>query len=187
MEEQNEQQKTVAERHLNPETQVPGYKFMTKKEFWIRFPIWVIISLVVPICFIAWKFDVFHTQTNVATETRLTGWGVLCLIIVGWFVIKLLEEVKAGFHKGTMVRQCLDGARWLIPLFILIFVLDSLKDNIADIEQFLIVFVVCEAVALPINPVVRWAWERNIEIKMGSFSSVLRSAISGALKDSQKQ
>jgi hypothetical protein len=183
----DEQQKLTQGLGTNPETQIPGYKFMTKKEFWIRFSIWVTISLILPLAFIMWKFDVFHAQAEGTTDRRITGWGVICVMIMGWFIIKLVEEVKAGFHKGSMARQCLDGIRWLIPLFILIFVLDNLKDNIADVETFLIVFVACEAVAIPINPVIRWAWERNIEIKMGSFGAVLRSAISGALKDSQKK
>lgn len=153
-------------------------KKMSAKQFWIRFVIWVLIAIIAPIGFMFYKYDmIVKVHTNESDSYSVTGWGVLACIIVAFFLLYVVKEARKGMPYGSMVSQCIDGYALLIPAIIFIFLLDSIKDSIAAFEQVMIALVICEAVAVPINPMRRWAWEHNIEMKGNFFVNVISKAL----------
>ena len=154
---------------------------MSTKQFWVRFVAWVVIAVLAPIGFMFYRYDMFvKVHVEEAESISMTGWGVFACIIVAVFLLYVIREAKKGMPYGSMFSQCVDGYTLLIPMIILIFILDSIKDNIAAFEQVMIFLTICEAIAVPINPMRRWAFEHNIEMK-GNF---LVNAISKAIKKS---
>lgn len=151
---------------------------MSGKQFWIRFVIWIAVAILAPIGFMFYKYDmIVKTHTEASDGYSMTGWGVLGCIIVTVFLLYVIHEAKKGLSYGSMLSQCIDGYALLIPGVVLIFLLDAIKDNIAAFEQVLIAFVICEAIAVPINPMRRWAFEHNIEMKGHFFTDIISKAI----------
>jgi cation transport ATPase len=154
---------------------------MSRKEFWIRFSLWISFAVIAPIGFLAWRYGLFTSSEG--AKTSLNGWGILAVIILGIFFIYMIKEAKKGMPEGSMLVQCLDGYGILIPLVLLILLLDGIKDSIAYFEEVLIVLVVCEGIAVPINPMRKWAAQNNIERGSNLLSSSIKKALRETLKD----
>ena len=161
-------------------------KKMSTKEFWIRFGIWVTVAILCPIGFMFYRFDmIVKTHTEASDGYAMTGWGVFAIIIVAVFLLYVIKEARKGLSYGSMLSQCIDGYALLIPVILIIFLLDAIKDNIAAFEQVLIVLAICEAVAVPINPMRRWALEHNIEMKGNFFTNVIGKGIKKSKENSE--
>lgn len=154
-------------------------KKMTTGEFWIRFSLWTLFAVVVPIGFIAWRFGLFKPTDNTVqtTSLKLSGWGIIGVIIIGIFILAIIRQAKKGLPYGSMLCQCIDGYSLLIPLLLAVLVIDGVKDNIDKFEQILIVTLVSEAVGIPINPMRRWAMEHNIERSSNILTKIIKEAI----------
>jgi hypothetical protein len=145
---------------------------MGRKQFILRLSLWVIVAAIVPVCFLFFKYGfVSHG------EARLTGWGVFAIIVTGLILIGMVREVLKGLPYGSMMRQCITGVLKLIPLFCVIMLLDAVKNSVQQLEEFLIVLLICEAVAVPINPIPRWAAENSIDMQKKAVSEIARNAI----------
>lgn len=122
--------------------------------FWLRFAGWVLFGAVLPFLFIALRFSLFKKMSGFA----LNGWGILAVIIVAVFFLYLVRCVRKGFsHKNIFVTQCINGlCRVIIPL---IGIYAIIKISIANLNLFLEALgcvILCEACAIPLNPMPMW-------------------------------
>lgn len=139
---------------------------MGTKQFVIRLILWFLFACAVPVGYLAYKYDIF----NGGSKHGVTGWGVLAFLVTSVFMITLIREVLIGLPKGSMVRQCIKGLLGLIPLFLFILLVDKVKNSMAEFETFLIILLISEAIAVPINPLPKWGVQNNIEfMKMGAL------------------
>lgn len=153
---------------------------MTRKEFWIRFCLWVLFAAVIPVTYIAVRYGIFSAKDE---PYRLTGWGVIAIIVVGVFMTSLAKEVVVGMPKGSMVRQCVSGFLKIMPLFLFVFVIHAIKESIDAFESFLVVLVTCEAIAVPLNPMPKWSTMNGVDLDEESFFRALSSALFGKKED----
>ena len=153
-------------------------KKMTKKEFWIRFGIWFFLAVAVPFTYVACAYGLFENK-----GTTLSGWGVVALIFVIVMLFNIIKQARAGFPKGTMARQCIDGYLILIPIFGALLLVHSVKNSLAEFEKFLIVMILCEAVAVPVNPMPKWAAQNRIKGTENAFAMAFRRMV---LKEKEK-
>lgn len=153
-------------------------KKMSKRQFWIRFCLWSLFAVVAPIAFLAWRYGLFTTvQSEAQVKTSLSGWGIMAVIIVSFFLLYIVKEAKKSVPKSSMLSQCLDGYSLLIIPFLLVLMLESIKDNIENFIELLIAIIICEAIAIPINPMRRWAFENKIDIQTNIISEAIKSAL----------
>lgn len=143
------------------------------KKFWVQFSLFLIFSLVIPISFIAFRFKLFSTTRQINTIT-IWAFIVLCiLILVVSLLIKIyLDGVKT---KYSLLKQILQGLiRVVFPiglcLLLTIFMRKILIDNVEsmlkglnNLVQVLIVCLVCEGIAIVINPLPKWSFDNNVE------------------------
>ena len=149
-------------------------KKMSAKEFWIRFGIWLAFAFLVPVIYIFIAFGIFK---NVDTGTKLSGWGVIGVIFTCTMLTIVISDAKKGLTYGNMFRQCVDGYSVLIWLIGFIFLIDKIKNNAQQFENFLIVVLISEAIAVPINPLRKWAEEHNIERGENFWRRTIRRAL----------
>ena len=149
-------------------------KKMSTKEFWIRFGIWISFALLIPVAFIFVAFGIFKEGD---TGTKLSGWGVIGVIFACTMVTIVISDAKKGLTYGNMVRQCIDGYSVLVWLIGFIFLIDKIKNNAQQFEHFLIVVLISEAIAVPINPLRKWAEEHNIERGENFWKRTIRRAL----------
>lgn len=161
-----------------------GYRKMSTAEFWIRFSIWVLLALVAPLVYIAVAYGMFTTSKG--GDTCLTGWGTVAIMFTCIMLMVIVSQAKKGMRYGSMARQCIDGYTVLIPIFCLIVLLEAIKGNIESFERFLIVMIICEAIAIPVNPMRKWAEQNHIERAEGFITRTLKKAFGKDKKEEKK-
>lgn len=154
-----------------------SYK-MTKEEkqnFIIRACMWVLFSCVIPVLFIGYRYDLFKK----AGELQLSGWGLIALVIVFVFCITFVKYIKSGMTEWSMLKQVLNGVgKVIIPLMGLLCVIMAISSNIKYFEQALCCVIICEAIAIPINPFPQWIYKKT-NGKLESTLDFLANKIKG--------
>ena len=150
---------------------------MSKAEFWIRFAIWVTLAAVVPFVYMAVAYGLFSSGGGSAKS--LSGWGVVAIIFVSIVLIYIINQTKNSLPAGNFMRQCISGFMALIPLFAAILIIHSVRNVLDEFERFLIVVLICEAIAVPVNPLPKWAMDNNIKLAEVTLFTAFSRALGG--------
>ena len=154
---------------------------MSKKKgiFIIRLIFYVCFSLIAPLAFLVWRFQLFQTVSKVSVG----GWGLILIIFFIVYIWKLVNSVRQGMKFG-IPKQILDGLCGItIPLFTTYWILWWLNGCIEELIEFVLVLTVCETVAIPINPIKKWQYENHKEI----FETDIFSLIKKIKKSDEKK
>ena len=131
--------------------------------FWTRFVLWASCACVLPFLFIAFRFDLFKQISKI----NFGGWGIIAIAIVAIFAIVVLRYVMMAYKtKYSFWAQCLSGVcKVIIPLVCLYAMLYAAKSNIDNFLQALGCTILCEAIAIPINPMPKWVYDMQQDVK----------------------
>ena len=139
-----------------------------KTVFAIRFVLWAACAAVLPFAFIAWRYDIFTTESKI----KLTGWGFIAVIILIVFVSTLIKYIYKGLKPG-LAKQCVFGfVSIVLPLVILYLLITSIEANMRLFKQALGRTILCEAVGIPLNPFPAWLAKRAKEDKAKEAETV---------------
>lgn len=126
--------------------------------FWARFISWALFACLAPVGFIAWRFQLFSKVSAV----QFGGWGILAVIIIAVFLITIFKYVCKGMMRWSMTKQIIMGlCKVTIPLIALYWILWAISANITIFLQALAVVIVCETIAIPVNPLPQWVDEKT--------------------------
>lgn len=143
------------------------------KVFILRLAAWIVFSLILPVCFILFRFDIFHKEPRFA----LGFWGVVVIGIILAFVISTLRYV-CKLMPFSMASQCISGfSRVILPLGLILVVLVVLRNNLDVFIQTLSVVLVSEAIAIPINPLPKWIHTHLTEEQQKRVSNIMDLAL----------
>jgi len=132
---------------------------MSKKQFWIRFGLFMLFSCIIPFIFIAFRYKIFNKVSNIS----LSGWGLIGILIVIVFVFYIVKSINK-IKKWSMTKQIFLGIfRIIIPLLCLYFALNAIKTNIDLFMQSLLMVIACESIAIPINPIPKMQEESEVD------------------------
>lgn len=147
-------------------TEVVEVENEKKKErniFITRVVLFSIFACVLPFVFIGWRYDIFRVNNKISPRVSLTGWGFLAILIVFFFVRYCMNILKHSI-PFSMTHQFLSGIiKIIMPLLLLLFVINALENSIAFFKQALIVTIICEGVAIPLNPFPKFMHDKGIE------------------------
>lgn len=130
-----------------------------KTVFTIRLIAWALFSAILPFIFIVWRYGIFQTNCTI----KLTGWGIIGVIIIIVFAITLLKYVYKAMKPG-LFRQCVEGVcKILLPLTILLLLVVEIESHISLVKQALGCVIVCEIIGIPLNPFPAYLEKRRIE------------------------
>ena len=133
---------------------------------------WVLTSCVAPIAVFSVKFGLFdRSGYEVVTDelgnivsvnpTALNGWGIISCVIVLWTVVQILKDVKDSYTGYSFIKQCIDGVLKVMPFVIAFTICFFLRDALNEIMDCLIVVIIARLVAVPLNPLPKWKFERK--------------------------
>ena len=130
-----------------------------KTVFWTRFVLWALLAAILPFLFIAFRFGIFKKVSDIS----VSGWCILGIIIVVAFAFYLVRCLRVALKgRSPFFLQIVNGlCKIVIPLLCLYFFVDSLQGKMVVFEQALIVVIVCETLAIPINPMPVWVDKMN--------------------------
>lgn len=138
--------------------------------FWSRMVGWTGVGVAAPVAAFATKFGLFTSQEPVVDALgntvqqggiALNGWGIVCCLLVGNYIMQILKEVIAANQGYSMTKQMYDGVVKLIPYVIAYGVCFFLNGVIGQIMYCLAVLIVCRLVAIPLNPLPKWRFEKT--------------------------
>lgn len=131
---------------------------MNWKKFTIQLILWLIFVAVIPIIAIAHKYEFTKKGTMKFTGAGIiAGVVVFIVVMVGFFYILKL-------FKWSMIKQIITGIMIVItPLMFLLSLTDLIANNIQNIKYVLIVSIISEFIAIPLNPIPRMIYEKNIK------------------------
>ena len=154
-----EEKKTIAE-WLNEH---PRAVFLT------RAAAWAIFAGGLPFAFIAWRYGIFKDQGSIV----ISGWGILGIVFLAVVFLAIASYVKQGMRPGFF-KQCVSGfCKIILPLTALMLIIQGIKNDIQLFENALGVTIVCEIIAIPINPFPEWLEKRKKELKLEEQESFL--------------
>lgn len=142
------------------ETQEGGKKALSEKgKFWLLFGLWCLFACILPICFIGWRYDLFGGNA----ELRLSGWGLIAIIIAFAFGMAVFRYAKIAFKaEFSYLWQCVSGFfKVVFPLLLVALALNTIKTDVDRMVQALTVVAIFEAVAVPLNPMPRWVYDKT--------------------------
>ena len=142
--------------------------------FWLRMLGYVGAGVAAPISTFAIKFGLFNTYgyeqvtdelgNVVGTRVALNGWGIVSVILAGFFFISMFKEIVDSYSGYSMAKQCLVGVyKKIVPLAIAIGVFYFLKGVIDQIIFCLTTIGICQIVAIPMDPLPKLSAERGKE------------------------
>ena len=102
-------------------------------------------------------------------------WGLIAIIILIVFVLKLFNGLRKGMKPG-IAKQTIDTiCKITIPIIVFIFTFDWMSSFAEEFTQFLIVLVICETIAGVVNPLPQWCFENNIDMTTGILKEIMSS------------
>ena len=144
-----------------------------KKIFVIRLILFTIFACLLPFVFIAYRYNLFKK----VSELSLSGWGLVAIIIVFLFSAYIYKMIKKGLPY-SMFTQCLTGVcKIIVPLVCLYLGIEALKNSIDLFSQALLFCIICELIAIPLNPFPKWVEEtkdKKIDSVLGKFVDKLK-------------
>lgn len=131
---------------------------MSWKRFAIQLILWLVFVAVIPIISIVDKYDLIKNGT-----LKYTGWGIIVGVILFVTIMVILGYILK-LIKWSMTKQILTGAMIVVvPLIFLFILTDLITKNIDNIKYILIVSIISESIAIPLNPFPRMIYEKNIK------------------------
>lgn len=134
-----------------------------KTVFWTRFALWALFAAGLPFAFIFWRFDLFKT----VAKTQISGWELIAIVILAVFVFTVIRYIKIALKaKYSLIAQILGGfCKIIVPLVAFLLILNSVKENVELMIQVVSCVTLCEAVAIPLNPLPKWAYEMQKNVR----------------------
>lgn len=143
---------------------------MSKKEFWIRFAVYVLFGGLLPAMFLIFRFKLFSKINSITVG----GWGLVCIIFLCGFFISMAKAVKKGLPYSFWTQVLNGVSKVIVPLLGAILAIYCLQDSIKQLLEFLIVVFVCEVIAIPVNPFPKWIHINKLNENEESLYSVLK-------------
>lgn len=142
--------------------------------FWLRMAGYMLAGVGAPITTFAIKFGLFDTYgyetvtdelgNIVGTRIALNGWGIISVVLTGFFFINMLQQIVESYSGYSMTKQVLMGVyRKILPLAIAIGVCYFLKGVLDQVIFCLITIGISQIVAIPLNPLPKWSADRGEE------------------------
>jgi len=139
-----------------------------KKQFWIKMIMFLLFSLILPCIYLTIRFNLFAQTTTI----KITLWAIILIAIIITTCVVMLKYWLAGMKaKYSLLKQIVMGLiKVILPLTIILLGaiyfrgrIDVIAVNIKVFIEALIVIICCEAVAIVVNPLPKWAFENNVE------------------------
>lgn len=142
---------------------------MTKKVFIARLCLYILFGLIVPVCFLSWRFELF----NKVTKMSFSIWGLVAIVTIIIFILKLFNSIRKGLKYGIAKQVADTICKITVPLLIVAVTFEWMNDFSKEFVQFLVVLIICETIGGFINPIPQWCFENNIEQTGGIFKKIL--------------
>lgn len=145
---------------MNEETE---NKKKETKIFVIRIVLFTLFGCVLPFIFIAWRYDIFRVEKEVSAKVSLTGWGFIA-IVIAFFFFRYIYKTLKSIMPYSYAYQIINGfLKVILPLILVYIVASGIAKSINLFKQALSVTIICEIVAIFVNPFPKFLHDKGVE------------------------
>lgn len=145
---------------MNEETE---NKKKETKIFVIRIVLFTLFGCVLPFIFIAWRYDIFRVEKEVSAKVSLTGWGFIA-IVIAFFFFRYIYKTLKSIMPYSYACQIINGfLKVILPLILVYIVASGIAKSINLFKQALSVTIICEIVAIFVNPFPKFLHDKGVE------------------------
>lgn len=114
-----------------------------------------------PVVYLIVRFNLFQTKS----EIQINLWTIVAVIVLVGVLSTIIHYCIASLKtKYFWWKQILVGfVKVILPLILILFVVTWLAENMVIMQEVLKVIILCEAVAIVINPFPKWCFDNNID------------------------
>ena len=141
---------------------------MEKKIFLARLILFTIFACVLPFSFIAWRYHIFTTLNSIS----LSGWGIIAIVIALVFIVYVARMLKRGMPYSMLTQRIGGLLKVTLPLVLLYVVVNAIKNQSEIFLQALLVVIISETIAIPINPFPKWLNDNQIKKEDSYFEKL---------------
>ena len=151
-----------------------------KTTFWSRFVLWALCAGVLPFLFIVLRFKLFSK----VSQLQIGGWGIIAIILAAFFILTIIRYIKLAFSaKYSLTGQILGGiCKIILPLGVFMAILVSVRDSVDTMIQVMGVVIACELVAIPLNPLPKWAHDMQKDVRDSEKKEAMDYLLDGFFK-----
>jgi hypothetical protein len=131
--------------------------------FWARFTTWFSLSVVAPAAVIITQYEIFSESQS---TTKITGMGLIALISIGGGVFYIVKSLSDASHNPWVDGMVKGFTRVILPLLGIYLLTGIVAHNLEKIRIIVLVSLLSESIALPINPLPQYVAAKKKEIKM---------------------
>lgn len=131
--------------------------------FWTRATLWSIFAIIIPAGVIFTQYEIFTQRDSL---TKVTGWGLVFLISIAggvFYIIKSLGEAEDNPWINGMARGVKNV---ILPLLLIYYLTGIIAFNLVKFNTILIVTLIAEGIAIPLNPFPEYIHQRRQEKKV---------------------
>jgi hypothetical protein len=122
-----------------------------KTVFTLRLIGFVLVGIIGPLIIIYSQYQMFSPQ--VPNSVKVHGWGIIAAIILFSGIYYVITSLAQAFSNYG-VRQIMSGVgKVIIPLVIAYLLAGTIAFNIDKIRIILLGILICQAIAIPLNPI----------------------------------
>ncbi len=134
-----------------------------KATFGVRLFSWFLFAAILPFLFLVWRFELFQPNSKV----NFGGWGMIGVILIFIVLMVMVRYVRQVVSvKNVFAAQCLNGVcRVVLPLTAVLVTFWVIRNELDIFIQFLGCLIVCELIAIPLNPMPEWVAQHQSELK----------------------
>lgn len=142
--------------------------------FICRLIAFIIFGAIAPCCFIMWRYGIF---TNGEVRFTTAGWGFIAGLIL-FFLLRYIFKQVGDVLPDSLFTQVVNGfMKVILPLLLVYFLLNSLKDSLDLLIQCVLAITLCETIAIVVNPFPKWRYDHHIDERNKSFTDFARTFV----------
>lgn len=124
------------------------------QQFWLRMVGFVVLTFVLPVASIAWKFGLL---TEREAGYKLTGWGILAALFISMGLFSLIKKYTKDLPHSAL-KQFLDTVLYVvIPLGFATSILYLIQDTFEEVYFVVRVMLIFMPIGALINPLPAWS------------------------------
>lgn len=122
-----------------------------KTLFTLRLIGFILIGIIGPLLIIYSQYQMFSPR--VPNSIKIHGWGIVAAIVLFGGLYYIISSLAQAFSNYA-VRQIMSGiSKIIVPLLIAYLLAGTIAANIDKIRIILLGSLICQAIAIPLNPI----------------------------------
>ena len=133
-----------------------------KTWFAIRLVLFVLIGIVGPLAIIYSQYQMFSPR--VPDSIKIHGWGIVALLIFAGGMYYVIISLSKAF-SNYFIRQIMSGfSKIVLPILLAYLIVNTIAANVDKVKVILIGSLLCEIIAVPLNPIPPLIYKREERI-----------------------